>query len=84
MSLRKALASVSAPSRVADLRRGAEAIVVAHDTDAATAERLSALGLCVGARFKVMQPGKSATLLVGESRIGLGPELTCAVRVLGR
>jgi Fe2+ transport system protein FeoA len=70
--------------RIADLARGAKAVVVGHGTDAATAERLSALGLGLGARFTVMQPGKSATVLVGESRIGLGPELSCAVRALRR
>ena len=71
----------SAPSlRIADLPRGTRGVVASHETDHATAERLSALGLGVGARFKVMRPGKSATVLVGDSRIGLGPELTCAVR----
>jgi Fe2+ transport system protein FeoA len=66
--------------RVAELPRLARAVVVAHETDAATAERLSALGLGVGADFTVLQAGASPTVRVGESRIGLGPALAGAVR----
>jgi len=73
-----------APVRLADLPRRARGIVVGHSTDAATAERLSALGLAVGASFTVMRSGERATVRVGESRIGLGPELTCAVHALPR
>jgi Fe2+ transport system protein FeoA len=68
--------------RVAELPRHARAIVVAHETDAATAERLAALGLCVGAAFTILQAGSSPTVAVGESRIGLGPVLAGAVRAL--
>ena len=76
--------SAQPPVALADLARGARGVVVAHQTDPATAERLSALGLGLGAKFTVMQPGRSTTVLVGESRIGLGPELSCAVRALRR
>jgi Fe2+ transport system protein FeoA len=71
-------------SRLADLPRHARGIVVAHATDAATAERLAALGLAVGAAFTVMRSGDRPTVLVGASRIGLGPELSCAVHALRR
>jgi Fe2+ transport system protein FeoA len=69
--------------RIRDLPR-AEGVVVAHETDHATAERLAALGLGLGATFTVVRPGDRATVRVGESRIGLGPELSCAVRAVRR
>ena len=71
-------------TRVRDLAQRATAIVVGHSTDHATAERLSALGLGVGATLTVLQSGERPTVRVGESRIGLGPELACAVRVVER
>lgn len=67
-----------------DLPRRARGVVIQHETDPATAERLSALGLAVGASFTVVQAGPRPTVQVGESRIGLGPELACAVRALLR
>jgi hypothetical protein len=67
---------------VADLPRHARAVVIAHETDAATAERLAALGLGVGAAFTILTAGSSPTVRVGESRIGLGPALAGAVRAL--
>jgi Fe2+ transport system protein FeoA len=70
--------------RVRDLPRRAAAVVVAHDTDHATAERLSALGLGLGATFTVVQAGERPTVRVGESRLGLGPELSGAVRAVRR
>jgi|GEM_PF-2215195 len=70
--------------RLADLPRRARAVVVGHGTDGATAERLSALGLGLGASFTVVQSGTRPTVQVGEARIGLGPELAGAVRALAR
>ena len=67
-----------------DLPRRARGVVVGLETDAATSERLSALGLGVGAAFEVMQPGRRATVRVGESRIGLGPDLAGVVRAIPR
>ena len=59
-------------------------VVVEHGTDAGTAERLSALGLCLGALFRVVRAGKRMVVQVGESRIGLGPDLSCVVRAIAR
>ena len=69
---------------LAELPRRARGVVVGHSTDGALAERLSALGLGVGAFFTVVQPGARALLQVGESRLALGPDLTGAVRTLAR
>jgi Fe2+ transport system protein FeoA len=68
--------------RVAELPRHSRAVVVSHETDPATAERLAALGLGVGASFTILQAGASPTVRVGESRIGLGPALAGAVRAV--
>jgi Fe2+ transport system protein FeoA len=68
--------------RIADLPRRARGVVVAHETDAGTAERLAALGLGVGAAFTVLREGFAPRILVGECRLGLGREIACAVRVL--
>lgn len=84
MSPSKAFPKATGPVRLADLPRRARGVVVRHETDPATAERLSALGLGVGASFTVMTAGSRATVRVGESRIGLGPELSCAVHALRR
>ena len=69
---------------LASMKRGACGIVVEHATDPGTAERLSALGLCLGATFRVLRAGKRMVVVVGESRIGLGPDLSCAVRAIVR
>lgn len=69
---------------LATLPRHARGIVVEHGTDAGTAERLSALGLCLGATFRVVRAGKRMVVQVGESRIGIGPDLSCAVRAIAR
>lgn len=69
---------------VAQMATRARGIVVGHTTDAATTERLSALGLGIGAGLTVLRAGLRATVQVGETRIGLGPELSCAVRVCVR
>lgn len=69
---------------IAEMAKRARGIVVGHATDAATTERLSALGLGVGAGLTVLRAGLRATVQVGETRIGLGPELSCAVRVCVR
>ena len=53
-------------------------------TDPGTAERLSALGLCLGAAFKVLRAGACAVVQVGESRICLGPDLSRALHVVAR
>ncbi len=66
---------------IAEMATRARGIVVGHATDPATTERLAALGLGVGAGLTVLRAGTRATVQVGETRIGLGPELTCAVRV---
>jgi Fe2+ transport system protein FeoA len=70
--------------RLSELPRRARGVVVGHQTDGATAERLSALGLGVGAAFTVVQSGSRPTVQIGESRIGLGPELAGAVQALAR
>jgi Fe2+ transport system protein FeoA len=70
--------------RLADLPRRSRGVVVEHATDPATAERLSALGLGVGASFMVLQAGARPTVQVGEARLGLGPEFSCAVRAQRR
>lgn len=70
--------------RLADLPRRARGVVVGHQTDGATAERLSALGLGVGASFTIVAAGARPTVQVGETRIGLGPELAGAVQALAR
>jgi Fe2+ transport system protein FeoA len=57
-------------------------MVIAHETDAATAERLAALGLGLGAAFTILQAGANPTVAVGESRIALGAVLAGAVRAL--
>jgi Fe2+ transport system protein FeoA len=67
-----------------DMPRRARGVVVGLATDAATSERLAALGLGLGAAFEVMQPGRRATVRVGESRIGLGPDLAPVVRAIVR
>jgi Fe2+ transport system protein FeoA len=69
---------------LADLPKRARGIVVGHGTDAALAERLSAVGLGLGVSFTVVQAGRRALLQVGEARLALGPELTGAVRALPR
>jgi len=69
---------------VADLPRLAHGIVTELVTDPGTAERLAALGLCLGAAFKVLRAGGSAVVQVGESRICLGPDLSRALRVVAR
>lgn len=66
---------------IAAMAKRSRGIVVAHATDAATTERLAALGLGVGAGLTVLRSGPRATVQVGEARIGLGPELSGAVRV---
>ena len=70
--------------RLADLPRRARGVVVGHQTDGATAERLSALGLGIGAAFTFVASGSRPTVQGGESRIGLGPELAGAVQALAR
>jgi Fe2+ transport system protein FeoA len=69
---------------IARLPRKAKGVVVHHQADAATAERLAALGLPVGAAFTVVASGTRPTVRVGESRIGLGPEYASAVHALRR
>ena len=69
---------------LASMRKGACGIVVEHATDPGTAERLSALGLGLGATFRVLRAGKRMVVVVGESRIGLGPDLSSAVRAIVR
>jgi Fe2+ transport system protein FeoA len=59
-------------------------IVVEHATDAGTSERLAALGLSIGASFRVVRAGKRMVVRVGESCIGLGPDLSAAVRAIVR
>jgi Fe2+ transport system protein FeoA len=76
------VAARPACSTVADLPRFGRGIVTELVTDPGTAERLSALGLCVGAAFKVLRAGACAVVQVGESRIGLGPDLSRALRVV--
>ena len=70
--------------RLADFPRRARGVVVEHATDEATAERLAALGLGVGAAFTVLRAGARPTVQVGEARLGLGPEFSCAVRAQRR
>lgn len=65
---------------IAHLPRFASAVVAAHVADGATAERLAALGLGVGATFTVLTAGARPMVRVGETRIGLGPDLAGAVR----
>ena len=72
------------PTVLISLPKRARGIVIEHRTDPATAERLAALGLGVGARFSVLQIGKRLTVLVGESRIALGAELGASVWALAR
>jgi Fe2+ transport system protein FeoA len=67
-----------------EMKKRARGVVVGLATDAATSERLAALGLGLGAAFEVMQAGRSATVRVGESRIGLGPDLAGVVRAVPR
>ena len=69
---------------VASLSRRACGIVAAHATDAGTAERLSALGLGLGASFTVLKAGDRPVVGVGGSRIGLGPDLARALRAIVR
>jgi len=70
--------------RLADLPRRTRGVVVHHATDPCTAERLSALGLGVGASFLVLRSGSRPTVQVGESRLGLGPEFSTALRAQRR
>ena len=72
------------PVRLSLLPKKAQGIVVEHRTEASIAQRLAALGLGVGARFRVLQTGSRLTVLVGESRIGLGPDLAEAVWAIAR
>jgi len=69
---------------IAEMAKRARGIVVGHTTDAATTERLAALGLGIGAGLTILRAGLRATVQVGEARIGLGPELSVAVRVCVR
>ncbi len=78
------LSTLPTPVPLASLPRRCRGIVVGHDVDAATSERLAALGLGVGAAFTVLQPGERPTVLVGDSRIGLSPELAGAIGALRR
>ena len=64
--------------------RHACGIVVELGTDPGTAERLSAVGLGLGASFRVVRAGKRMVVQVGESRIGIGPDLSGAVRAITR
>lgn len=73
-----------APSPLAALARDARGVVVDHGTDAATAERLCALGLGLGASFRVLRAGERPVVMVGESRIGLGPDLSRALLAVAR
>ena len=72
----------SAPLRASQLAKNARARVVAHLTGEAEAERLSALGLGLGARFRVLSAGSSLTLRVGGSRFALGKEWARALGVV--
>lgn len=80
----KATAGLSAhnPLKIKDLPRRCRAVVVRHDTDPATAERLAAVGLGVGASVTVLQSGDRPTVQVGESRIGLGSDLADSVHAI--
>ena len=60
------------PRLACELRSDVRACVVGHEGDPAQCERLSALGLGVGAVFQVLRAGACMTLRVGESTLALG------------
>jgi Fe2+ transport system protein FeoA len=64
---------------LAHLPRRSRGVVVRHRVDASTAERLSAVGLGVGASFTVLRAGARPTVRVGECRLALGREIAAAV-----
>ncbi len=82
MSAARAVRGLPKSLWLAELPARARAIVVGFETDAATAERLSALGLGVGASITALQSGSRPTVKVGESRIALGPDIAGMVRTL--
>jgi Fe2+ transport system protein FeoA len=62
----------NAPRLASELRPDVRACVVGHEGDPAQCERLSALGLGVGAVFQVLRAGACMRLRVGESTLALG------------
>ncbi len=82
MIQKNAACAARKPLMAKDLPQRSRAVVVGLDTDAATAERLAAIGLGIGASITVVQTGDRLVVQVGESRIGLGAELGAAVRAV--
>lgn len=70
------------PCAAAELRRGAAAVVVDVDAPPCDAERLSALGLCAGATFRVQSPAPLFRIELGGHSLALGPEWCRALRVV--
>jgi len=71
-----------AAHRATDLPPDARACVVGHEAEAGRCERLSAMGLGIGAMFRVLRAGTSMTVRVGETTLALGPEWASALTVV--
>lgn len=74
--------STGAPLTADALPRDARACVVALSGDPAQRERLTAMGLGVGAVFEVLRAGSGLAVRVGESRLALGREWAAALHVV--
>ena len=61
--------------------RGANLRIVGVEAECDDAARLQALGVCVGRRLYVLQPGDPMIVRVVGARVGLSARLASAVRV---
>ena len=65
-----------------ELERGCSAVVVEVAASPKDAQRLSALGLCAGATFRVQSPAPLLRIELGGHSLALGPEWSRALRVV--
>ena len=69
------------PFQLKDLRAGELGIVEEIDECCGEFCQLAALGLCRGALVRMMSPGKTCAVQVGESRLMLRGDQISAIRV---
>lgn len=74
--------STPQPRAAGELARGAAAVVVEVDAAPCDVERLSALGLCAGATFRVQASAPLFRIELGGHSLALGPEWCRALRVV--
>ena len=68
--------------RLSDLEQGDRACVMGIDGAPLEAERLTAMGLGVGACIEVLRTGRTLRLAVGEGRLGLDDVLARSLSVV--